>query len=164
LFLGYASSPIKKVVAIFEATRPLYVNDDSGSEEIAFVIQKFLPDPVPIDSIVDLPEFKNAEIKNNRQGSLYKLTSEQYHAVLKGDIQKEEQIQEYSKADALSLIFMEEQQFADTLAILKHKKNIILQGPPGTGKTFMAKLLAYSLMEERDDSRIEMIQFHQSYS
>lgn len=66
LFLGYASSPIKKVVAIFEATRPVYVNDDSGSEEIAFVIQKFLPDPVPIDSIVDLPEFKDAEIRNNR--------------------------------------------------------------------------------------------------
>jgi 5-methylcytosine-specific restriction protein B len=164
LLLGYASSPVKKIVAIFEATRSVYTNDDSGNEEIAFVIQKFLPEPVSIDSIIDLPEFKDAEVRNNRQGSLYKLTSEQYHAVLKGDIQKEEGIQEYSKADALSLVFMEEQQFDDTLAILKHKKNIILQGPPGTGKTFMAKLLAYALMEERDNSRIEMIQFHQSYS
>lgn len=164
LLLGYASSPIQKVVAIFEATRPVYVNDDSGNEEIAFVIQKFLPDPVSIDSITGLPEFKDAEITKNRQGSLYRLTSEQYHAVLRGDVQKEEEIPEYSMADALSLTFMEEQQFADTLAILQHKKNIILQGPPGTGKTFIAKLVAYSLMEQRDDSRIEMIQFHQSYS
>src|SRR5690606_25950856 len=100
---------------------PVYVNDDSGNEEIAFVIQKFLPDPVSIDSITGLPEFKDAEITKNRQGSLYRLTSEQYHAVLRGDVQKEEEIPEYSMADALSLTFMEEQQFADTLAILQHK-------------------------------------------
>lgn len=32
------------------------------------------------------------------------------------------------------------------------------------GKTFTAKRLAYSLMGEKDDSHIEFIQFHQSYS
>jgi 5-methylcytosine-specific restriction protein B len=34
----------------------------------------------------------------------------------------------------------------------------------GVGKTYMAKRLAYSLMECKDDNRIEFIQFHQSYS
>ena len=53
----------------------------------------------------------------------------------------------------------------DTLVVLlKHKKNIILQGAPGVGKTFTAKRLAYSIMGEKDNSRIEFIQFHQSYS
>lgn len=42
--------------------------------------------------------------------------------------------------------------------------NIILQGAPGVGKTFAAKRLAYSLMGEEDDSRIEFVQFHQNYS
>lgn len=32
------------------------------------------------------------------------------------------------------------------------------------GKTFAAKRLAYSLIGEKDDSRIEFIQFHQNYS
>ena len=32
------------------------------------------------------------------------------------------------------------------------------------GKTYAAKRLAYAFMGEKDDSRIEMIQFHQSYS
>jgi 5-methylcytosine-specific restriction protein B len=42
--------------------------------------------------------------------------------------------------------------------------NVILQGAPGVGKTFTAKKLAYAMMGEVDDSRIEMIQFHQNYS
>jgi 5-methylcytosine-specific restriction protein B len=50
------------------------------------------------------------------------------------------------------------------VSYLDRKKNIILQGPPGTGKTFVAKKLAYALMGEKDDSRIEMVQFHQSVS
>ena len=49
-------------------------------------------------------------------------------------------------------------------AVLKKKKNIILQGAPGVGKTFAAKRLAYSVMGEVDDDRIEFVQFHQNYS
>jgi MoxR-like ATPase len=60
--------------------------------------------------------------------------------------------------------FLQDVQVAPILAGLKRKKNIILQGPPGTGKTFVAKLLAHAVMKERDDSRIEVVQFHQSYS
>ena len=60
--------------------------------------------------------------------------------------------------------FLSDEQVAPILSGLKRKKNIILQGPPGTGKTFVAKLLAHAVMKERDDSRIEVVQFHQSYS
>ena len=35
---------------------------------------------------------------------------------------------------------------------------------PGTGKTFIAKRLAYASMGEKDKGRLEMVQFHQSYS
>ena len=45
-----------------------------------------------------------------------------------------------------------------------HKKNIILQGAPGVGKTFAARRLAWSVMGEKDDSRIGFVQFHQNYS
>ena len=50
------------------------------------------------------------------------------------------------------------------VSVLKNKKNIILQGAPGVGKTFAAKRLAYSMMGEKDENRIEFIQFHQNYS
>ena len=47
---------------------------------------------------------------------------------------------------------------------MEKKKNIILQGALGVGKTFAAKRLAYSVMGEVDDDRIEFVQFHQNYS
>ena len=50
------------------------------------------------------------------------------------------------------------------IAVLRNKKNIILQGAPGVGKTFAARRLAWSMMGEMDDSRIEFVQFHQNYS
>ena len=39
-----------------------------------------------------------------------------------------------------------------------------MQGAPGVGKTFAAKRLAYSIMGEKDEGRIEFVQFHQNYS
>lgn len=41
-------------------------------------------------------------------------------------------------------------------AVLRNKKNIILQGAPGVGKTFAAKRLAWSMMGEIDESRVEL--------
>lgn len=70
----------------------------------------------------------------------------------------------YTKEDFLNQVYMLEEQYDTLLALLKNKKNLILQGAPGVGKTFAAKRLAYSMMGEKDDSRVEFIQFHQNYS
>ena len=61
-------------------------------------------------------------------------------------------------------LFIDGQQLDEILFQLKNKKNIVLQGPPGVGKTFIARRLAWLLMEEKNKEQIEMIQFHQSYS
>ena len=70
---------------------------------------------------------------------------------------------EYSE-DWFKDCFIEDTLVERILRTLPVKKNIILQGPPGTGKTFIAKRLAYALMGRKDKSRIETVQFHQSYS
>ena len=75
-----------------------------------------------------------------------------------------ESIDEYSRGDFLGEVYLSSEKYDDILALLKRKKNIILQGAPGVGKSYMAKRLAYSIIEAKDASKIEMIQFHQSYS
>ncbi len=69
----------------------------------------------------------------------------------------------FDKAEALSTLFMSDESFDHMLGQLKRKQNVILQGPPGVGKTFVCQTLAYALMDEKDESRIQMVQFHQSY-
>lgn len=70
----------------------------------------------------------------------------------------------YSKEKFLEEVYMTEEEFDTLASLLRNKKNIILQGAPGVGKTFAAKRLAYAIMGEKDDERIEFIQFHQNYS
>ncbi len=70
----------------------------------------------------------------------------------------------YDKSDFLDEVYMEESTYNKLVGMLGTKYNIILQGAPGVGKTFAAKRLAYSIMGEKNTSRVSMIQFHQSYS
>ncbi len=70
----------------------------------------------------------------------------------------------YTREDALRDLFMPGADVDNILTQLRRRKNIVLQGPPGVGKTFIAKRLAYLMMEEMDAARVKMVQFHQSYS
>lgn len=70
----------------------------------------------------------------------------------------------YDKAAFLNEVFLSETRYDQLSALLLRKKNLILAGPPGVGKTFAAKRLAYSIMASKDPSRVQMVQFHQSYS
>lgn len=78
--------------------------------------------------------------------------------------QKEIKYPPYSKDDFLDEVYMDEDTYNTLTGLLEAKYNVILQGAPGVGKTFAAKRLAYSIMGQKDTSRVAMVQFHQSYS
>jgi 5-methylcytosine-specific restriction enzyme B len=70
----------------------------------------------------------------------------------------------YTIADALQDLFIEEERLKTILDLWERKKNIILQGPPGVGKTFVCRRLAYLLLHEKAQDRVQAVQFHQTYA
>lgn len=70
----------------------------------------------------------------------------------------------YSIDDAMSGVFMDQAEVSKILAVWRSKKNLIVQGAPGVGKSFIAKRLAFALIGYHAPSRIENVQFHQSYA
>lgn len=71
----------------------------------------------------------------------------------------------YSVADIMKEgCFLESSRIEEILERLQSKKNIVLQGPPGTGKTWLAKKLAFALMEKCAEDKVRSVQFHPNLS
>ena len=64
----------------------------------------------------------------------------------------------------LEEVYMDVSDYNTLVGLIRNKKNVILQGAPGVGKTFAAKRLAYSMMGEKNQDRVMLVQFHQSYT
>lgn len=71
---------------------------------------------------------------------------------------------DYKEEDFLKEVYITEKEYDKLKNLILDKKNIILQGSAGVGKSYAAKRLAYSIIGEKDNERVKMIQFHQSYS
>lgn len=80
------------------------------------------------------------------------------------DVPGPEGAKPYGVEDALSEVFLTQLEFTHIVDALGRRKNVILEGAPGVGKTYVAKRIAWALMGEKDDSRVQMVQFHQSYA
>lgn len=164
MVIGYESTPVKQVVAIAK------IPAEQDGKQIYFEKVEGLSSPIDYATLKQCPELEKMEYFINPQGSLFKLTKGEYEFIL--DMIREEnpapisvnRITKYGKKDFLSEVYMTEAKYNRLVSVLRKKKNIILQGAPGVGKTFAAKRLAYSVMGEKDNDRIELVQFHQNYS
>jgi 5-methylcytosine-specific restriction protein B len=161
--IGYETKPVKQIVAL------LKVSAENDGRKICFEKTESLVNPIDYQTLKECPELEKMEFFQNPKGTFYKLTKEEYEFLMdmirdENPLNPEEHIPLYTKQDFLSEVYMTEEKYDRLAGVLLNKMNIILQGAPGVGKTFAAKRLAYSLMGEKDDSRIEVVQFHQNYS
>ena len=163
MIIGYESNPVKQIIAIGR------VSAEQDGEKLFFEKVEGLTSPIDYATLKGCPELERMEYFQNPQGSLFKLTRGEYDFILdmireENPVATEASIDAYTKSDFLDEVYMTEKRYENLVAVLRNKKNIILQGAPGVGKTFAARRLAWSMMGEKDDSRIEFVQFHQNYS
>lgn len=163
MIIGYESNPVKQIVAIGR------VSAEQDGEKLFFEKVEGLTSPIDYATLRGCPELKRMEYFQNPQGSLFKLTRGEFDFILdmireENPVAQETSVDAYTKSDFLDEVYMTEKRYENLVAVLRNKKNIILQGAPGVGKTFAARRLAWSMMSEKDDSRIEFVQFHQNYS
>lgn len=165
MVIGYESTPVKQIVTIFR------VSAEQDGERIYFdKLEESYPSAIDFATLNAWFELKKKEYFSITQGSLFKLTKTEYEFIIdlihreNSVLTDEKNEDEYSKENFLDQVYMTEAKYDRLVAVLTRKKNIILQGAPGVGKTYAAKRLAYSMMGEKDDDRIEFVQFHQNYS
>lgn len=163
LVIGYESNPVKQIVAL------LKVAEENDGEKLSFEKIEDLVAPIDYAELRNYPELEDMEFFKNQEGSFFKLTKNEFDFIMdlireQNPVSKNTVAEIYTKEDFLKEVYMSPEQFDTLIALLKNKKNLILQGAPGVGKTFTAKRLAYAMMGEKDDNRIEFVQFHQNYS
>ena len=163
IVLGYESTPTKQIVAILEIER------ENDGQNLWFKKLETLGSPVDYSILKADEELKNMEFFVNSNGSLFKLTEDEYNVIMDyvreaNPVTPSMPNDKYTKDDFLKEVYMSEEHYETLKSLLLRKKNVILQGAPGVGKTYAAKRLAYAIIGEKNDERIEHIQFHQNYS
>ena len=164
LVIGYESTPVKQVVALARITAA------QDGEKICFEKTEGLATPIDYKELKECNELKDMEYFVSPQGSLFKLTKDEYDFIIDmiREVNPIEQAttgkDKYTEKEFLDEVYIDKNKVDTLVNVLRNKKNIILQGAPGVGKTFIAKRLAYYMMKEKDDSRIKFVQFHQSYT
>lgn len=162
--IGYEANPRKQIVALAEISRK------QNGEAILFRKTESLIHPIDLASFKTDSELADMQFIKNPNGSFFRLTKNEYDYLMElirqtnPTQQTSKKPASYKEDDFLADVFMTKSDFTRLKQLLRRKKNIILQGAPGVGKTFTAKRLAYAMMGEKDESRIESVQFHQNYS
>lgn len=114
--------------------------------------------------IITYPGATNFRVTKEQDEVIESIINGTYEPLVSTPDDEEPLFESYSSDDFLSEVYMNEEQYHTLQSLVLKKKNLILLGAPGVGKTFAAERLAYSMMGEKDTSRVMMVQFHQSYS
>ena len=171
IFKNFQAATVGDPVLFYEASPKMQavclgtiISQDG--QELHFRKTANLEKPVDFAVLANTPELAGMEFLSNKNGSLFRLTPEEYDKIIELSkvVDEESEFEPYTKEDFLADVFMDKSIYERLVSILQITKNLILKGAPGVGKTYAAKRLAYSIMGEKNTERVKFVQFHQSYS
>lgn len=165
LVIGYESTPVKRIVAKCVVAG----NDD---DYLHISLTESIENGPTLADIKSNPELAGMEYLKGFQGSLFKLTKDEYECILgmvedgaideSVDLDPDPEL--YTVEDFLGEVYMNRSEYDRIVALLERRKNIILQGAPGVGKTFAARRLANTLRGDINRDSVQFIQFHQNFT
>ncbi len=139
----------KKIVAFLDVK-------SVSNENVELRVSNKLPLSFPINSL----KKSNCDYRPEKELGFFPITDIAFNRIFKII----DDFLSYSKDNLLKEVFIDESTIDRIVRALNYKKNIILQGVPGVGKTYLAKRLAYAMMNYKDDSRVCVVQFHPNYT
>lgn len=136
---------------------------------ICFEKVETLTEYITRTSIEEHREIVNIEAFRNQDGIFFKLTQIEFNSIY--NILREMNPKttymvypKYTKEDFTKEVFFTDEEYMELRELLETRKNVVLQGPPGVGKTYIAKRLAFSILGQKDSTKILNVQFHPNYS
>jgi predicted Mrr-cat superfamily restriction endonuclease len=121
MIIGYMSSPRKEITTLCKVTKPVHHTEDG--ESIEFEIVEQIQNTINWEEIKIIDELKKSEPVRNNQGSLFKLTPDEFE-IIQSLIHDKNPVQEkifekYSMEDILNEAFLEEEEIEEIVELLK---------------------------------------------
>ena len=107
MVVGYESTPVKKIVALAR------ISKEQDGKELFFEKTEGLANPIDYQVLKDSPELADMEYFSQPQGSLFRLTKEEYECIVDlireaNPLQTDVKFEKYTKEDFLEEVYMEE--------------------------------------------------------
>lgn len=151
----YDATPTLKIIGESICTQSL-IND-----EIEIKLIKKYDNCIDFETIKNTKELDSIPNKIKSRKTIFKLSDLEYNTII-DLINDNYKFIKYTVDDYNNDVYVG--MYNELSSLLKRKKNIIIKGAPGVGKTYLARRLVYAMMNKKDESKIEFVQFHQSYS
>lgn len=140
--IGYETSPVKQIKALFEITRGLEKQD--GQETIEFELLEKLEIPVDWTELKNYPALRHCEVLQNNQGTLFKLTEEEFDVIQEiidnkniiAEKEKEKSPEIYNFESDADKPFLPVAEFKTIINLLKRKKTSFCKVRRASAKLF----------------------------